>query len=139
MEIAFSEVEIIAESNKFHVSNVTLYQYLDEARQDWYKYCIFNGVEGVLVHISTDFKKEIFDQDVLKIRTWIDRVGNTSFTLKQTVINHQNDQVANAEVVLATIDREKRTKVRVPDEVKSLLNDPSVLDIKVLNRIIKKS
>ena len=127
--MAFSEMEVVAESNRFHVSNVKLYEYLDNARLDWYKYCISAGVEAVLVHINADFKKEIFNQDRLRIRTWIERVGNTSFTLKQTVMNHREELVVSAEVVFATIDREKRTKVTVPDEVRNLLKNQFVLDI----------
>lgn len=132
--MAFSEMEIVAESNKFHVSNVTLYQYLDDARMDWYKYCISVGVEAVLVHISADYKKEIFPHDKLRIRTWSDRVGNTSLTLMQTVINQRNELVVSAEVVFATIDREKRTKVRVPNEVRDLIDNKSVLDLGICNK-----
>lgn len=129
--MAFTEMEIIAESSKFHVSNVQMYQYLDEARKDWYHYCILVGVEAVLVHISADFKKEVFNQDRLRIRTWLERVGNTSFALKQTVMNQGDLPIVSAEVVLATIDREKRTKVTVPDQVRSLIHDDSVLDLNV--------
>lgn len=128
-------MEIIAESSKFHVSNVQMYQYLDEARKDWYHYCILVGVEAVLVHISADFKKEIFNQDQLRIRTWLERVGNTSFTLKQTVTNQGDELIVSAEVVLATIDRQKRTKVTVPDQVRSLLNEDSVLVPNVISRV----
>ena len=110
------------------VDSVQMYQYLDEARRDWYQYCILVGVEAVLVHISADFKKEIFNQDRLQIRTWLERVGNTSFTLKQTVMNQGNDLIVSAEVVLATIDRQKRTKVIVPDQVRRLLQEDTVLD-----------
>lgn len=130
--MAYTEMEIIAESSKFHVSNVQMYQYLDEARKDWYHYCISVGVEAVLVHISADFKKEIFNQDQLQIRTWLERIGNTSFTLKQTVMNQGDDLIVSAEVVLATIDRQKRTKVTVPGEVRSLLHEDSVLDLNVI-------
>jgi thioesterase III len=127
--MAFSEMEVVAESNRFHVSNVKLYEYLDNARSDWYKYCILAGVEAVLVHINADYKKEIFNQDVLCIRTWIERVGNTSFTLKQNVVNQRSELVVSAEVVFATIDRDMRTKVRVPDKIRDLLNEQSVLAI----------
>nr|WP_263323666.1 thioesterase family protein [Neobacillus sp. Marseille-Q6967] len=130
--MVFSEIEIIAESDKFHVSNVKLYEYLDDARRDWYKYCILLRVEAVLVHIGADFKKEIFDQDKLQIQTVLERVGNTSFTLKQTVTNQRGDDVAFAEVVLATIDREKRTKVSVPDEVRELLSGSALLNLEVV-------
>lgn len=92
------------------------------------------GVESVLVHISADFKKEIFPRDKLRIRTGLERVGNTSFTLRQTVMNQRNEQVVSAEVVLATIDRQKRTKVTVSDEIRNLKDDPSFLDLNVFNR-----
>jgi thioesterase III len=130
--MAYTEIEIIAESTNFHVSNVQMYQYLDEARREWYQYCILVGVEAVLVHISADFKKEIFNEDRLQIRTWLERVGNTSFTLKQTVLNQGNDLIVSAEVVLATIDRQKRTKVVVPDQVRRLLHEDAILDLNVL-------
>lgn len=132
--MAFSEIEIIAESDKFHVSNVKLYEYLDDARKEWYNYCILVGVEAVLVHIGADFKKEIFDQDKLRIQTELERIGNTSFTLKQKVTNQRGDYVAFAEVILATIDRQKRTKVSVPDEVRKLLNGSALLNLEVVNR-----
>ncbi|MDF2858213.1 MAG: acyl-CoA thioesterase [Neobacillus sp.] len=123
--MAFSEMEVIAESNRFHVSNVQLYEYLDNARTDWYKFCKLAGVEAVIVHINADYKKELFNQDKLRIRTWLERVGNTSFTLKQTVVKQIGEIVVSAEVVFATIDKDKRTKVRVPDDIRNLLNDQS--------------
>lgn len=132
--MAFTEREITAESDFYHVSNVKLYEYLDEARSEWYKFSVLAGVESVLVHISADFKKEIFPKDRLRIRTWLERVGNTSFTLMQEVMNQRNEQVVSAEVVLATIDRQKRTKVTVPVEIRSLKDNPSVLDIALLKR-----
>jgi thioesterase III len=132
--MAFTEWEITAESKFFHVSNVKLYEYLDDARSEWYKYSVLAGVESVLVHINVDFKKEIFPKDRLRIRTWVERLGNTSYTLKQTVINQRNEQVVSAEVVLATIDRLKRTKVIVPDEIRSLKDNPSTLDLTLFNR-----
>jgi thioesterase III len=133
--MAFTEREITAQSNFYHVSNVKLYEYLDDARLEWYKYSISLGVESVLVHISADFKKEIFNQDRLRIRTALERVGNSSFTLKQKVMNQHDEQVVSAEVVLATIDRKKRTKISVPEEIRKLMEESSVLDFCLLKCI----
>jgi thioesterase III len=129
--MAYTEREITAESDFYHVSNVKLYEYLDDARSEWYKYSILTGVESVLVHINADFKKEIFPKDRLRIRTCLERLGNTSYTLKQTVINQRNEQVVSAEAVLATIDRLKGTKVTVPDDICRLKDNPSVLDLTI--------
>ena len=132
--MAYTEREIIAESNMYHVSNVKLNEYLDDARADWYKYSVNAGVEPVVVHISADYKKEIFPKDLLRIRTSLERVGNTSFTLKHTVMNQRDELAVSAEVVLATIDRQKRTKVAVPNEIRNLMDNPDALDLTLLNR-----
>jgi thioesterase III len=133
--MAFTEIEITAQSNYYHVNNVKLYEYLDDARLEWYKYSVSLGVESVLVHISADFKKEIFHQDQLRIRTALEVIGNTSYTLKQTVMNQRDEQVVSAKVVLATIDREKRTKVIVPHEIRELMDEPSVINFNLVNTI----
>jgi thioesterase III len=132
--MTYTEKNLTAESNKFHVSNVQMYEYLDQARHDWYRYCILIGVEAVIVHISADFKKEIFNRDQLQIRTRLERIGNTSFTLKQVVINNRDELVASAEVVMATIDRQARTKVTVPEELHLMLHQDAPLNLLINNR-----
>lgn len=130
--MTYTELELIAESSHGHVSNVKLYDYLDQARKEWYHYCILLGVEGVAVHISVDFKKEVFKGDKLFITTSLERVGNTSFTLLQKIIREQKELVVSAEAVLTAINRQSREKTRVPDEIRSLLIYEAVLDHKEL-------
>lgn len=130
--MTFTEMEVIAESRHGHVSNVKLYEYLDQARKDWYHYCSLLGVEAVAVHISVDYKKEVFQDDRLFITTTLERVGNTSFTLLQKIIRDDESLVVSAQAVLTTIDRNTRGKVSVPDEVRSLLKKDTRLDEKAL-------
>ncbi|MDR6120484.1 YbgC/YbaW family acyl-CoA thioester hydrolase [Bacillus sp. SLBN-46] len=125
--MAYSELFIVAEANRGHVSNVKLFEYLDEGRKWWYRYCVSHGVEAVVVHIGVDYKKEVFNHDRLWVQTSLERIGNTSFTLKQTITNEQQEQMVVAEVVLTTINRQTRRKVPVPDEVRNLLNRHSNL------------
>jgi YbgC/YbaW family acyl-CoA thioester hydrolase len=119
--LTYSQLEVIATTEFRHVRNVTLYDYLDQARMEWYRYCHLLGVEAVLVHIQTDFRKEVFDQDKLVIQTNLERIGNTSFTLKQTIIDEKNELVVSAESILATIDLQTRRKIFVPKELRRLL------------------
>jgi thioesterase-3 len=130
--LAYSELTIVAESNRGHVNNVKLADYLDQARKDWYHYCILLGVEAVVVHIGVDYKKEVFNNEKLMIHTCIERVGNTSFTLQQTILNNQKELMVSAEVVLTTINRQTRGKVTVPDEVRKLLRTNAVLNNEIL-------
>ena len=127
--MTYTELYVIAESSTNHVNNVKLMEYLDEARKEWYGYCILHGVEAVVVHISVNYKKEVFHDNKLTIRTVLERVGNSSFTLMQTMINDKTELVVSAEVVLAVINRQMRTKTRVPYEVRCLLDKNSPLNV----------
>lgn len=125
--MTYTELNVVARTKYFHVGNVEMFGYLDEARMVWYHYFFSLGVEAVVVHVNVDFKKEVFNGDKLYIRTFLERIGNTSFTLKQTVSNVQREEIALSEVVLATIDRDSRKKLRVPDQVRELLGKDCVL------------
>ncbi|MDE5413347.1 acyl-CoA thioesterase [Alkalihalobacterium chitinilyticum] len=129
--MTYSECQFVVETKNNHLSNVELIGYMDEARSVWYEFCISTGVEAVVVHLSTDFRKELFDQDQLNIRTQIARVGNTSFTLEQSVVDVHQQLVSKSEVVLTTIDIQTRQKVRVPDQVRELLQKDGTLPVKV--------
>ncbi|MCM3584194.1 acyl-CoA thioesterase [Mesobacillus maritimus] len=137
--MAYSEMKIVAKTNKAHVNNVLLFEYLDQARQDWYRFSIKTGVESVVVHAGVSYKKEVFNHNQLLIQTTLDRIGNTSYTLKQNMINHLNELVVTAEVVLTTINRQTRMKVNVPEAFHTLLKEninlntsqiPNILSIK---------
>ena len=121
-------MRIVAETKTAHVNNVALFDYLDEARKKWYHYSILNGVESVVVHIGINYKREVFNQNKLVVRTTLARVGNTSYMLNQTIVNHLEELVVSAEVVLTTINRQTRTKVKVPQGIRSLLDQEILVD-----------
>jgi YbgC/YbaW family acyl-CoA thioester hydrolase len=125
--LAYSELHMAAEAQRGHVSNVKLFDYLDQGRKEWYRYCTSLNVEAVVVHIEVDYKKEVFNGDQLVVNTSLERVGNTSFTLTQKITNDRQEPMVFAEVVLTTINRQTRQKVSVPQEIRSLLEIDSVL------------
>jgi YbgC/YbaW family acyl-CoA thioester hydrolase len=127
--VAYTEMKLIAETGKAHVNNVELFGYLDKARQEWYHYSIMNGVESVVVHVGVSYRKEVFNQNKLSIRTTLERIGNTSYTLRQDIVNHLEELVVSAEVVLTTINRQTRMKVPVPNEIHNLLGKDILLDV----------
>lgn len=126
-------MKIVAETGKAHVNNVALFGYLDQARQEWYHYSIMNGVESVVVHVGISYKKEVFNQNKLSIETTLERIGNTSYTLKQDITNHLEELVVSAEVVLTTINRQTRMKVPVPEAIRDLLEQDMILDVNQIN------
>jgi YbgC/YbaW family acyl-CoA thioester hydrolase len=113
-----TELKLTTKTEKFHVNNVKLLEYLDEARRPWYSFCLSLGVEAVVVHIEADYKKEVFNGEQLTITTKLARLGNTSFTLEQTIRNADKELIVSAIIVLATINRETRIKTPLPDELR---------------------
>ena len=137
--MAYSEMVVVAETKYKHVNNVELYDYLDKARKDWYRYCLLIGAEGVMVNINVSYKKEVFLHDKLIIRTNMERLGNTSFTLKQTIMNEMKELIVSAESVLAVIDRQSRKKITLPLEVRNLFHYDGELNLEDLTAKNKKS
>lgn len=127
--LTYSELQLVAKTEYYHVNNVKLLEYLDQARKVWYQFCLSLNVEAVIVHISADYKKEVFHNDHLSIRTSIHHIGHTSFTLNQIMLDNKTEElVIETTVVLTTIDRQSREKVRVPDELRDLLNKDLILN-----------
>ena len=126
----YTEIDIIVRSTEIdvngHVNNAKYLEYLEWGREDWYEqlgldYDVLKrmGIVTVVAHVSADYKKEAVQNDNLTIRSWLDHVGNTSFVMKQTIVNQRGELVVQAEFVIVTIDPETRQKVRVPDEIRA--------------------
>jgi thioesterase III len=120
--LVYSEFQVVAETNDFHIPNEELYNYLSQARFIWNHYCFTLEVVPFVVNSNISFKKEAFNGDKLVIRTCLVKIGNTSFTLQQSMFNEKNELVVSAETVLTTMDLKTRTKVRVPDSLRELLH-----------------
>ncbi|MBU8907568.1 acyl-CoA thioesterase [Desertibacillus haloalkaliphilus] len=119
--MAYSKLHIKAETTSDHINNVMYMEYLEKARKVWYQFCLSHDVRAMVVNINADYKREMFDQERLTIHTETERVGRTSFTLKQTIINEENELVLSANAVLAVVDRQTKAKTHVPQAIRELV------------------
>lgn len=113
--------KIIAESNEYHVNNVTYLQYLEQARREIYAFYYAHGIVPLVAHLSVDYKREVFNKETLTIRTKTEKIGNTSVTLKQEIYTEKNELALSATVVLVAIHATTREKVTVPDAIREKL------------------
>lgn len=113
--------KITAETNTYHVNNVTYLQYLEQARREIYALFYANGIEPLVAHISADYKREVFDKEPLTIHTKTEKIGNTSVTLKQAIYTENHELALSATVVLVALDQKTRKKIRVPDAIREKL------------------
>ncbi|WP_431809100.1 acyl-CoA thioesterase [Brevibacillus agri] len=101
-----------------HVNNVQYMAFLEQARQPWYQYFSRLGFRSFVARLQAEYKKEAFLGDVLLIHSSIERVGNTSFVLRQLIRNQRDELVLQAEVTFVAICARTGEKIRVPDELR---------------------
>lgn len=126
-----ASLEIIVRSTEIdvngHVNNAKYLEYLEWGREEWYEqaslpYDTFLelGIQTVTVNITINYRKECVQNDRLIITTKPERLGRTSYTLKQEIYNQRNELVADALVTSVTMDSSTRTSRPVPEELARL-------------------
>ena len=116
------EVRTTELDNMGHVNNAKFLEYMEWSREDWYNkaglpFDTFTalGLGTVTVNININYRKEARLGAQLTISTEPGRKGRTSFVLKQVITNANEERVADAEVVLVTIDLKSRKASPLPD------------------------
>ncbi|MED4728738.1 acyl-CoA thioesterase [Aneurinibacillus migulanus] len=126
-----ASLEIIVRSTEIdvngHVNNAKYLEYLEWGREEWYEqanlpYDTFLelGIQTVTVNITINYRKECVQNDRLIITTKPERLGRTSYTLKQEIYNQRNELVADALVTSVTMDSSTRTSRPVLAELARL-------------------
>jgi acyl-CoA thioester hydrolase len=105
VEIRWSDVDAY-----MHVNNAVYATYLEECRDEWVEQAI--GEAGdvwdyVLARVAIDFRRELRleDQEVV-VSCALERIGNSSLTLREQIRTRDGDLAAEAEAVLVARDRD---------------------------------
>lgn len=128
MEVA---LEIIVRSTEIdvngHVNNAKYLEYMEWGREEWwerggfdYNTLLAMGIQTVTVNININYRKECRQGDRLTIKTLPERVGRTSFVLKQEIWNQRGELCSDALVTSVTMDEATRKSREVPDELRRL-------------------
>jgi YbgC/YbaW family acyl-CoA thioester hydrolase len=107
-----------------HVNNAKYVEYMEWGREEWYEKnglpydrLFALGAVTVTVNINLNFQKECRQGDILSIVTRPERLGRTSFTLRQEIRKSDGTVAALGSVTLVTIDPQMRKSRPVPDEL----------------------
>lgn len=110
-----------------HVNNAKYLEYLEWGREEWYEqanlpYDAFLAldIQTVTVNININYRRECLQNDRLTITTKPERLGRTSYTLKQEIRNQRDELVADALVTSVTMNSSTRTSTPVPQELARL-------------------
>jgi thioesterase III len=107
-----------------HVNNAKYVEYLEWGREDWYERnglpyerLLALGAATVTVNLNLNFRRECRQGEALIISTRPERLGRTSFAVRQEIRRRDGAPAADAVVTLVTIDPATRTSCPVPEEL----------------------
>ena len=84
IEPRFSETDALG-----HINNTVIPNWFEKAREPIFKYFTPDldpkKWELIIARIEVDFKAEIFMNDKVEIKTWLEKIGNSSTSVVQQV------------------------------------------------------
>lgn len=110
-----------------HVNNARYLSYIEDARVAFFRATgvptrMRHGWGRVLARTEIDYLAPIYlEPEPVEIATWVESIGNSSFTLRQVVFQHQAIR-AQARVVLVGVDHDTQRSRPLSDEERTALN-----------------
>ncbi len=126
-----STIEIVVRSTEIdvngHVNNAKYVEYLEWGREAFYErvgadYAALEakGVVTVTVNLTLNYRRECRQGQVLQITTRPERLGRTSFVVRQEIKTEAEELAADAQVTIVTIDTQSRRPRPVPEILQNL-------------------
>ena len=105
VEIRWSDVDAYQ-----HVNNAVYATYLEECRDEWVERALGDAGDSwdlVLARVAIDFRRELrLEDEEVVVSCKLERIGNSSLTLREEVHTRGGELAAEAEAVLVARDRE---------------------------------
>lgn len=108
-----------------HVNNVVFHDYLQEGRVGLLRDLGF--VRGpdfsqVVVKQELTHRKPLqYSTEPVIVEIWVDRIGNSSYTLGYRILDEHGDVAAEASTVMAVVDAATGRPTRMSDELRAML------------------
>lgn len=123
-----TELEIVVRPTEVdvngHVNNAKYVEYMEWGREEWYERqglpydrLFALGAVTVTVNLNLNFRRECRQGEVLVITTRPERLGRTSFALRQEIRKRDGVLAADGVITMVTIDPATRKSRPVPDEL----------------------
>jgi thioesterase III len=107
-----------------HVNNAKYVEYMEWGREEWYERnglpydrLLAMGAVTVTVNLNLNFRQECRQGEVLTVLTRPERLGRTSFALRQEIRKRGGELAADGMITMVTIDPATRKSRPVPDEL----------------------
>lgn len=107
-----------------HVNNVAFLKYIQAARVHYweqiglYSFFLQNKQGPMLASTNCEYKKPLFYPGEISIRTAMEFIKNTSFSLKHEIIAQDGESAALGQDVMVMFDFNKNEKMPFPEHLR---------------------
>jgi acyl-CoA thioester hydrolase len=112
-----------------HVSNTALVGWFETARLPIFKYFTptldLSNWPLILANYNVDFLEQIYLANPVEVKTWISRIGNSSFIVYQELWQ-SNVKKAKGTTTLVRFDFKSKKSVRIPDDIRAKLEENKI-------------
>ena len=111
------------------VYHASYLKFMERARTEWLRYLGFaqsalaknNDLNFVVASLNLDYRRPVYLDEKIVVRTKIVTIGRVSLELKQQILNQSKDVVCEGYIRLGCIDVLSRRLKRIPQEMKRRL------------------
>lgn len=124
IQIRFGDTDLLG-----HVNNAFYLSYFELARIQFFSEAFNDSIdwkdEGVLLaNANINYIKPILLSDKVKIKTWICKIGNKSFTFKHEIFSDVSDIIfSKAELTLVCVSYKRNESIYIPENWKKTLEE----------------
>jgi acyl-CoA thioester hydrolase len=121
IKVRFCETDALG-----HINNTSYFIYLEEARVDFFEAMgsPMNAEkwEYILASAKCDFVAQGYFNQVLKVKTFVTKVGNKSFTLGHEMVDSETGTlIARGEAVIVYFNFDTQQSEPLPEDIKQFL------------------
>ncbi len=121
VKVRFSETDALG-----HVSNISYFIYLEEARIELFRALGFEmdlkKWNVILLSATCHFFKQAFFDQQLTVRSFVTKIGNSSFMIGHRILDAETGQlIAEGEAGAVCFDFEKQKSERLPEAIRNRL------------------
>lgn len=123
VKVRFSETDALG-----HISNISYFIYLEEARTDFFIDLGFgNNLEDwkiILASAKCDFVNQGYYNQRLKVISEVSRIGNSSFMIVHQILDEETGQlIAKGEAGAVYFNFKEQKPERIPDSLRTALKN----------------
>ncbi|WP_047152715.1 acyl-CoA thioesterase [Aneurinibacillus tyrosinisolvens] len=105
-----------------HINNTTVPVWLEAGREEIFRMFMpdlgFSNWRLIIVNVNIDYVSQIFYGKEAEVRTWIKKIGNTSFVLYEEIHQH-NTVCAKSTATYVNFNHETQKTEAIPETIRA--------------------